>query len=625
MADPTFEELEAAVETTREGSLERIDALNALAWALRHSQVARAHRVASRARQLAIEHGYALGRARAARTMAMSQSDLTQMKDIFTHAHEARTFFDEAGDGPGRAASRDFLASMHEFSGDLAGGLEFALDALAIAREIGDRVRQGYALSSVGGILTESGEYEQAIERLHEALALFEAEGDRSGTGAICSRLAKVLKRAGRTQEALAIAHRCVALGEETQNAYLPWAGMSVMAEVEADRGNLEEAERLYREGIESIPGEQGRSVLGAEGSIALARLMMRRGAFAEAEQQLHDALIRTGDESILATVRVTAHDALADLHEQQGRLADAIEHLHKARVLREQIAQQEARNKLAQIEVRAAMDAAKKDAEIHRLRFVELHAMQSKLVESEKMAILGKLAAGTAHELNTPLGVLRSNHELTATAAKRFLSLLQGHDELEARARRLSEVLESTRRGSDEAMARIAAITESFGRFTALDASERQRFDVREGLESACTLLAPTLQEGVELVRKFHEVPPVEGWPREVNHAFLTVLQNAAQAIDGAGTVTLETSRDGSHVVARIRDTGGGMGATQVARLFEVAFSDDGTRTKMRLGLSAAYATMQKHGGSITAESTPGEGTTMTFRFPLGEQDVPE
>jgi two-component system NtrC family sensor kinase len=385
---------------------------------------------------------------------------------------------------------------------------------------------------------------------------------------------------------------------------------------------------------------------MGAETRVALGKLLTGQGALDDAERELKDALGKVEGEPLLIMVEAAAHEALAELYEPRGQLAEAVAHHRRARALRERIARRDARNKAAQIEVRAAMETArkdaelhKKDAELHRLRFVELHEMQSKLVEAEKMALLGRLAAGAAHELNTPLGVLRSNAAQTATATRRLVALVQQQDD-GARAERLAGVLESCHRTSDEALERIAAIAGTLRRFTLLDQAERRAFDVREGLQSALALLRPTIPAAIALERRLDEVPAIVGWPRELNHAFLTVLQNAAEAIDGAGTIIVETGVEtgveagveagvetgvetgagptGEQVLVRIRDTGRGMSKEQVAHLFDVTWSEAGARTKMRLGLAAAYATVQKHDGALEVESAPGRGTVVTFRLPL-------
>jgi len=130
--------------------------------------------------------------------------------------------------------------------------------------------------------------------------------------------------------------------------------------------------------------------------------------------------------------------------------------------------------------------------------------------------------------------------------------------------------------------------------------------------------LLEPTIPDEIRLERRFENIPQIEGWPREVNHAFMTVLQNAAQAIEAAGVISVETRATEDAVLVAVGDTGRGMSREQAAHLFDVAWAKDGTRVTMRLGLSAAYSTMQKHGGGLEVDSTPGQGTVVRFRFPI-------
>ncbi len=616
MADTLILELETRLEAASAPPIDpvmRVDALNELAWALRIDEVPRAHALAGEGRALAIEHGYTLGQARAARTMAMT-IDSDGMTALFSLAEEAKRLFDEASDPSGRAASRDFLASIYEHIGELTVALELALDALSIAREIGDPIRQGYALSSVGGILAGSGEIDAGVERLEEALAIFEAAHDLAGVTAICTRLCKVLKLAGRSEDALKYAELCREVSETTENEWSYATALTVMAEIENDRGRPAEAERLYRAALDSLSTETIRNVMGAGVQVALGRLLIDQGALAEATHELNDALRRVEGDSVSIVTETAAHEALAELSEQQDELASAIVHLRRVQALREQISQREAHSKLAQVEARAAMEAAKKDAEIHKLRYVELHAMQSKLLEAEKMGLLNTLAAGAAHELNTPLGVLRSNAQLSATATERLLGLVEDDS---AQVAKLAAVLESCAQSTEQALERLSAVAHGLARFAQLDHAERRAFDVREGLESTLALLEPAIPETIEVERRFEDVPLIEGWPRQLNQAFMTVLENAVQAIDGAGVVSVETTATDGHVLVRVRDSGRGMSPEKAAHLFDMAWSEGGARTKMRMGLCAAHATASKHSGEIEVESTLGEGTTLTFVLP--------
>ncbi len=613
---PELEARLVAASASPVDPVQRIDALTQLAWELRNPDPRRAHALATEARDLAIEHRYKLGQARAVRTLAMTPAELQGLGPVLALGEEAKRLFDEANDGPGRAASRDFLAGIYEFLGDLAAGLEYGLDALSIAREVGDPVRQGYALCNVGGILAASGEVDEGVARLEEALQLFESAKTPEGIGTICSKLSKIHRGEGKLDQALAYAERCRDIAEESQDGFSRADALTALAELQDQRGHADDAERLFRAALASWP-ELARKAMGPGTQVALGRLLLKRGDLEDAELELNQALRQIQDVSISIVDEAAAHEALAELSERQGELATAIEHLRQAQVLRGRISQQDARNKLAQVEVRAEMEAAKKDAEMQKLRFVELHAIQSKLVEAEKMALLGKLAAGTAHELNTPLGVLQSNTKLYATAAQRLASLAQERTELGSEASKLVGVIESCRETSEEAIRRLTAIAQSFRRFTQLDQAERRSFDVVEGVESALALLEPTLPDEIQVERRFEEVPEIEGWPRELNYAFMTVLQNASQAITGAGIVTAGTSVGDGRVLVRVHDTGCGMSQEQAANLFDVAWSEDGNRTSMRLGLAAAYSTMQKHGGTLDVQSTLGQGTTVTFGFP--------
>ncbi len=619
MVDPDVSELEAALARASAPPVDphrRVDALVDLAWALRSADTARAHTLSSEARQLAREIGYKLGQARATRSLAMCIVDFDGLRDLFTLAEEAKSLFDEVGDPSGRAGARDFLASLYEHIGDLNSGLELALDALAIAREHGDPGRQGYALSSVGGILAASGELDAAIDHLKCALPLFEAINDIQGRATIASRLAGVLQRAGRIDEAMGYALLCRDLGTSLSNGFVQSEALVVMAKIADSRGELDEAVRLYQSAYDSLPMGVGRELVGASTKIALGLILVRQRRLDEAEAELNGALRAVAGDPLSVVAEAEAHEALATLNEVKGDLTAVIRHLRRCHALRAQLAEREASNKIAQVESRSAMEAAKKDAEIHRLKYVELRDMQAQLVEAEKMSALGRLAAGIAHELNTPVGVLRSNLQLNESAAKRLTGWVA--ETRPADAQRLEAALTAAREASGAALKRLETVADSFRRFTQLDQADRRTFDVREGLQSAIALLEPTLPSRIRIERQLRDVPSIEGWPRELNHSFMTVLQNASQAIDGEGVITVQTETDGPAVVVHIRDTGRGMNEAQRAQLFELGWSYTGSRTKLRVGLSAAQATVRRHGGEIEIDSAPNAGTSVRFRLPV-------
>jgi len=376
-----------------------------LAWGVRRHDVPRGNALATEARDLAREHGYKLGQARALRTMAMTIRDSASLPTMFGFAEEAMRLFDEVHDTEGRAASRDFLSSLHEYVGDLTGGLELALDALSIARELGDPVRQGYALSSVGGILARSGEVDASVERLKEALKLFESADDAQGIGTICWRLSKVLNGDGRSEEALFYAKMARDSADVTQDVMANAVGLTVMADIEDNQSHFDEAERLYRAALDVLaPLKTARNVIGADMQISLAKLLIKRDALPEAEAELRDALSRIEGDSVSFVAEASAREALAELYERQERLSESIEQLRKAKELRDQVSKREAKNKLAQVETRAAMEAARREAELQKLRFAELHGQRSGAVDSQTQfgnyQLLERMAAGGMGEV---------------------------------------------------------------------------------------------------------------------------------------------------------------------------------------------------------------------------------
>ncbi|MEO1227795.1 MAG: tetratricopeptide repeat protein [Myxococcota bacterium] len=615
--DASVEELEARLEAAGTPDA-RVYAQIDLAWSLRSVDSDRSHELAREARALARDLGDKLAEARAVRILSMTFPRMEDAQQVFEIAEEAMRLFDEVGDPEGRAGARDFLSSIHEFVGDYARGLELALDALAIAQEIDHPVRQGYALSSIGGILAASGEPDEAVARLREALELFSSVDDAQGIGTICSRLARVLADYDRDDEAEAFAERCLEMAESHGNDFLRATALRVRARLAEKQGELEEADRIYQAAFESFQQPLAQSIVGSEFQGLRAGVLVRLGRSEEAEQLLRRTLELVGAGDVSIVTEVAIHERLAEIREAAGDAPDALHHLRQAFDLKAKIDARDKKNRRSQIAVRTAMATAQKDAEIHRLRYVELREMQAKLIESEKMASVGKLAAGTAHELNTPVGVLRSNHQLVERASQRLLGEIEGRDDLSPSVQRLAGALDACRATSQTALDRIAAIADSYRRFAELDAAERQRFDVRDGLESALLLLEPNLPEAVHLERRLDPVPALEGWPRPLNHAFMTVLQNAVEALDGPGEIRVETLPVGQgEIHVSIADSGRGMGPEQVADLFEVGFGSQGPRTKIRLGLVAAQAAVERHGGRIEVESQPGKGTRFTFRLP--------
>jgi signal transduction histidine kinase len=248
-----------------------------------------------------------------------------------------------------------------------------------------------------------------------------------------------------------------------------------------------------------------------------------------------------------------------------------------------------------------------------------ELRETQTQLVQSEKMAALGNLVAGVAHEINTPLGAVTSNTDLVGRALGRLRETETGSD-----ARRYVERAAAAVDVSREACGRIAHIVKSLRNFTRLDEAERKPADLHEGLESTLTLAAHVMKNRVAVRREYGILPPVDCHANQINQVFLNVLVNAAQAIDGPGTITIRTRCEerptARMAVVEIEDTGRGIAPEHIAKIFDPGFTTKGVGVGTGLGLAICYRIVAAHRGTIAVDSAVGVGSTFRILLPLGE-----
>jgi signal transduction histidine kinase len=239
------------------------------------------------------------------------------------------------------------------------------------------------------------------------------------------------------------------------------------------------------------------------------------------------------------------------------------------------------------------------------------LEKAQSELVQSERMAALGSLVSGLVHELATPVGVIRAGADLSESA----LSRIEGSSG--PPPKKLLESIVAAHRASLQATERISTILKSLRNFSRLDRSQFSPFDLNEGLSDALTLLAPELHRGISVVRKFGGIPKIKCQPAELNQVFMHVLQNAAQAIDASGTVTVETWTEGNFVSVRVSDDGRGIDPETMKLLFVPTFRRKGSRVKAGMGLFVCHRIVERHGGRILVQSETGRGTVVTIELP--------
>lgn len=264
-----------------------------------------------------------------------------------------------------------------------------------------------------------------------------------------------------------------------------------------------------------------------------------------------------------------------------------------------------------------------------------ELERLQAQLVHSEKMASVGQLAAGVAHELNNPAGFIYSNMESLGKCADGLQQLLAVYDggplspELASRATKtkqeihyetllseLSSIIADCREGAR----RIRDIVLNLRTFSRLDEAELKKIEVHAGIDATVRLLPQYFGSNhITLKRQYGDLPPMECFAGQLNQVWMNLLTNAAQAIgDSSGEIRIETGLENEVVMVRISDSGNGIDPEHLKRVFDPFFTTKPIGEGTGLGLSISYGIIERHGGTITVESKPGRGTTFTTLIPL-------
>jgi two-component system, NtrC family, sensor kinase len=279
----------------------------------------------------------------------------------------------------------------------------------------------------------------------------------------------------------------------------------------------------------------------------------------------------------------------------------------------------------ISDIDLRAEVERLTEELRLARQERQKEHSQlvsaQAELVNTAKLATLGSLIAGIAHELNTPLGSLNSNHDVLRRALSRLQVILEDEhvDESElAELRRVVRALDGVMKVNDLAVERMVQLIKSLRSFGRPDQSERDTVDLHEGVESTLALIAHDLRGRVEVVRDYGELPRLDCFPNQLNQVWMNLLVNASHAITGTGRITVHTRAEEQSVTVEIEDTGSGVPAENLNRIFEPGFTTKNGRIGMGLGLLIVRQIVERHGGRITVRSQPGNGSVFTVQLPL-------
>ncbi len=294
--------------------------------------------------------------------------------------------------------------------------------------------------------------------------------------------------------------------------------------------------------------------------------------------------------------------------------------------------------NRLLADEIDKREQAQKELVESYR----KLQETHTQLLQSEKMASIGQLAAGVAHEINNPIGYVNSNLGSMRKYVKDLFQLLDAYEGAcnsmeqcpEARDSNntlidlkqkldmayMKEDLVDLVNESQEGLDRVKKIVQDLKDFSHVDESEWQQVDLHKGLDSTLNIVNSAIKYKVDVIKEYGDLPLIECMPSQINQVFLNLLLNAAHAIEGRGTVTIRTGSQEDQGWIEISDTGKGIEPAMMKRIFEPFFTTKTVGEGTGLGLSVSFGIIEKHGGCIEVESEVGNGALFRIRLPINK-----
>ncbi|RDE18172.1 histidine kinase [Motiliproteus coralliicola] len=286
------------------------------------------------------------------------------------------------------------------------------------------------------------------------------------------------------------------------------------------------------------------------------------------------------------------------------------------------------------------ANNQLKQDKEQLEDLYEQLKQAQMQLIESEKMASIGQLAAGVAHEINNPMTYIIANIVAMQEYCTDLLKLIEQQQQLIEDSRQADNqalleeldfafirddipvLIQQSLDGAD----RVKQIVQGLRDFSHTGQQEWERSDLREGLDSTLKVANNEIKHKAEVVREYQDIPTIDCLPSQLNQVFLNLLVNAAHAIPEQGTITVRTLReDDDHVRIEISDNGKGIAPENLSNIFEPFFTTKAVGEGTGLGLALSYSIIKSHNGKILVDSTPGKGTTFSLRLPIEQHEAPQ
>jgi signal transduction histidine kinase len=250
------------------------------------------------------------------------------------------------------------------------------------------------------------------------------------------------------------------------------------------------------------------------------------------------------------------------------------------------------------------------------------LQETRSQLIQSEKMAALGHLVAGVAHEMNSPVGAVYSTHDTLALATEKLkLTLENEHGIKTGESKEVSRIFDVISGVSDvigTSSERITGIVKRLKIFAQLDEADLQKVNFNECIENTLAIFRFHLKPGIKIRKEFADLPAITCYPAKINQLCFQLLENANSAIENSGEIILRTEVQGNEITFSVSDDGRGIPSGDLNKIFDPGYTAWNLNVGTGLGLAICYQVAQDHKGEIKVESEIGKGSKFTFSLPV-------
>jgi signal transduction histidine kinase len=542
--------------------------------------------------------------------------------------------------------------------------LEYYLEALRISQQIGDKDMIGICTINIGEVFVADQQYDTALAYLTKSLAINEQTGNKHRVSYSLNSIGKIY--AQKEDLAKAIDYHQQALSK----------AMEVNAELEVSQALISLGQTYSRQGKDALAQEvfikakKTAENIGANHVLkdayqGLALSYAKQADFKNAYQYQQ---LLTGIKDTLYNTETSKKIVNLQANYENEKKQAQIDLLTKDRELQQLDLQKQKviRNALLaglglililafvlfrnnQIKIKANRLLTLRNEQINQQKeeiaaqrdnleqtYNNLKNTQTQLIQSEKMASLGQLTAGVAHEINNPINFvsagidsLKDNYSDIAEIAAQYFALNPEEDnrlklqkltrlkkavEVEELMKESEQLFKSIKNGAN----RTKEIVKSLRNFTRLDESDIKQAQLHEGIDSTLVILGSQLKDRIEVIKDYCALEPINCYPGQLNQVFMNILTNAVQAIKGPGTIRIQTYKHGQYAVIKIKDSGTGMSEEVKKHIFEPFFTTKDVGEGTGLGLSISYGIIEKHHGVIEVDSATGKGTEFTIKLPL-------